>query len=121
MATTKTINIAGKQVNIAYCFGMDILFHGFTGMDFATYLTQTAAQKTTTPKDILYAILAAAMAYAEMNETETPITDKDILFHATQQEITDAFKDVVALYMEWHNLPAGEQADTKQEGNAGKN
>lgn len=121
MATTKTITIAGKQVNIAYCFGMDILFHGFTGMDFATYLTQTAAQKTTTPKDILYAILAAAMAYAEMNETEAPITDKDILFHASQQEITNAFKEVVAVYMEWHNLPAGEQADTKQEGNGGKN
>ena len=40
---------------------------------------------------------------------------------ASQQEITDAFKEVVALYMEWHNLPAGEQADTKQEGNGGKN
>lgn len=120
MATTKTINIAGKKVNIAYCFGMDILFHGFTGMDFTTYLTQTAAKKTTTPKDILYAILAAAMAHAEMTETEAQITDKDILFHATQQEITDAFKEVVELYMEWHNLPAGEQSD-KAEGNAGKN
>ena len=121
MATTKTINIAGKQVQIAYCFGMDILFHGFTGMDFATYLTQTAAQKTTTPKDILYAILAAAMAHAEMTNTEAGITDKDILFNSTPQEINAAFKEVVSLFMEWYKLPAGEQAETKQEGNAGKN
>jgi hypothetical protein len=28
---------------------------------------------------------------------------------------------VVALFMEWYKLPAGEQADTKQEGNTGKN
>jgi hypothetical protein len=121
MATTKTINIAGKQVQIAYCYATEVIFSDFTGMDFATYLNQTATQQTTTPKDILYAILAAAMAHAEMNDTEAQITDKDILFHATQQEITDAFKDVVALYMEWHNLPAGEQAETKQEGNGGKN
>ena len=121
MATTKTINIAGKQVNIAYCFGMDILFHGFTGMDFATYLTQTAAQQTTTPKDILYAILAAAMAHAEMTNTEAGITDKDILFNSTPQEINEAFKEVVAMFMEWYRLPATEQAETKQEGNGGKN
>ena len=121
MATTKTINIAGKQVQIAYCFGMDILFHGFTGMDFYTYLAQTNDRKTTSPKNLLYAILAAAMAHAEMTDTEAQITDKDILFHASQQEINAAFKEVVALFMEWYKLPAAEQADTKQEGNAGKN
>ena len=121
MATTKTVNIAGKQVNIAYCYATEVIFSDFTGMDFSTYLQQTATQQTTTPKDILYAILAAAMAYAEMTETETQITDKDILFNASQQEITDAFKEVVAMFMEWYRLPATEQADTKQEGNAGKN
>lgn len=120
MATTKTINIAGKQVNIAYCYATEVIFSDFTGMDFYTYLAQTNDKKSTTPKDLLYAILAAAMAYAEMTNTEAGITDKDILFNSTPQEINEAFKEVVALFMEWYKLPAGEQAD-KQEGNAGKN
>ena len=121
MATTKTINIAGKQVQIAYCYATEVIFSDFTGMDFSTYLQQTAAQQTTTPKDILYAILAAAMAHAEMTNTEAGITDKDILFNSTPQEINEAFKEVVSLFMEWYKLPAGEQAETKQEGNGGKN
>ena len=121
MATTKTINIAGKQVQIAYCYATEVIFSDFTGMDFYTYLAQTNNKKTTSPKDLLYAILAAAMAHAEMTNTEAGITDKDILFNASQQEITDAFKEVVALFMEWYKLPTGDQADTKQEGNAGKN
>ena len=120
MATTKTINIAGKQVNIAYCYATEVIFSDFTGMDFSTYLNQTAKQQTTTPKDILYAILAAAMAHAEMTNTEAGITDKDILFNSTPQEINEAFKEVVALFMEWYKLPTGEQAD-KAEGNEGKN
>ena len=59
MATTKTINIAGKQVQIAYCYATEVIFSDFTGMDFATYLGGGISS-------VLYGILIDSFGYVPM-------------------------------------------------------
>ena len=119
MAKTKEIKIAGKKVKIAYCYATEIAFHDLTGKDFATFLRTSVEEQNASPKEIMCSILAGIMAYYQSAEKESPITDKDLMFNASNEEITEAFKEIVVLFTEWYRLPTDEEP--KEKGSKGKN
>jgi hypothetical protein len=106
---TKTIKIAGKDVTLLYCFGTEITFHDLAGIEFKDFIQEAAVNKTSNPKNVIYAILAAALAYTESKGEEPQITDKELLFQATNEELTEALVEITKMFAKWYKLPLGEE------------
>lgn len=117
---TKQIKIAGKDVVLAYCIGTEILFHDLAGVEFKKFIQEVTEKKTTDPKNIIYAILAATMAYSQYKEIDEQINDKDLMFNATNEELIAAMMEITKMFMVWYKLPVGEEQKTKK-GPKGKN
>jgi len=98
---TKEITIAGKQVNLSYCYATEI---GFTD------IAETSLDKidTSNPKHIIALIMASILAYYQSKGEESPIKDNELMFNAEPEEITTAFVSVLELRMDWYKLPVGE-------------
>ena len=105
---TKTITIAGKQVNLAYCYDTEI---GFCD------ISETGIENIdiTNPKHVIALIMAAILAYYEGKKEECPIKDSEIMYDADPSEITDAFVAVMELRLAWYKLPTGEARDKTPE------
>ena len=124
---TKEITLLGKQVNLAYCYATEISFKLLAGQectDFVREVLEGLAQETPKMPDTrkaIYLIMAAMTAYYESQGQKNPIEDKDLIFHATPEEIGLAVGTVSALYIEFYNIPVGEPKDTPQSGDEEKN
>ena len=105
---TKTITIAGKLVNLAYCYATEIGFCDITE-------TSIANIDTTNPKHVIALIMAAFLAYYEGKKEECPIKASEIMYNADPSEITDAFIAVMELRLAWYKLPTGEPTDETPE------
>lgn len=121
MAIVKEVNIAGQQVKLAYCYATEIIFSDLTGKDFAAFMRTSSDNLALDPKNVLYAIIAAAMAYSESAGESCPISDKQIMFEATNEEVAAALKAVLDMFVEWYHLPVTEEKAAKKKGTKGKN
>ena len=117
---TKQVKIAGKDVTLAYCIGTEIAFHGMAGIEFKDFVQEAAVKKTSDPRYVIHAILAAAITYAQSKGIDEPITDKDLMFEATNEELTEALVEITKMFAEWYKLPLGEEQKAKK-GSKGKN
>lgn len=116
----KTVKLAGKKVHLHYSFATEIAFYDWAGIEIKDFIQEVAVNRTSNPKNVIYAILAAATAYSDSKGEEAQITDKELLFKASNEELTTALVEVTRLFAEWYHLPAGEQPK-KEEGQQGKN
>lgn len=108
----KEITIAGKQVAIAYCYATEINFQDLSGKTFRELIDES---ENPSSKDVVYAILAAAIACANANGKESPITDADIIYHAEPEEIVTAMAELMTLCAEWYRVPGGYQPQEADE------
>ena len=120
-----TITIAGKQVGIAYCFATEIAFRKYTGEDFNTYISTISQQASQGNVDVdaeksLYLILSAIMAYYNGRGEETPVKDTDLMYECSPQELITAYAEVMRLYREWYQIPAGEPEDRPAKDKGGR-
>jgi len=123
---SKEITICGKKVIMAYCYATEITFHSYTAKDFTAFINESFMQKNVSPKNVMYAILSAIIAYYEANGEDLPIVDHDLMYNATPEELKSAFFTLTELYKQWYQLPAGEQEkevadDTKKKKGRKKN
>jgi hypothetical protein len=122
----KEVTIAGKTVALAYCYATEIAFSDYTGQDINQFIASLMPDDdgnipTTDPKKVLYAILSAALTYAENMEQECPIKDTDLMYSAKPGELIEAFTAVIELRNEWYHVPEGEPKDKPSEGDDAKN
>ena len=121
----KEITIAGKQVTLAYCFATEISFKTLTDCDLNPFMVESVetlgADKMPDVKKRLCAILAAAIAYADSKNEESPIDDKLLMNEADPEEFNEAFGVVIGLWMQFYHIPTGEPQEKKQKGRARKN
>lgn len=123
---TKNIKIAGVEVTMAYCYATEIIYNNFTGEDLQTLIIKMAASskggEPVNPKNIMYVILSAVIAYYQSNGEDTPIADTDLMFKAEPGELISALTAVISLHSEWYNIPKGEPKDKKaKKGSKSKN
>ena len=116
----KTVKIAGKEVHLLYCYATEINFYDVAGIELKDFIQEAVVNKTSDPKNVIYAILAAASAYSQSKGEDLQITDKDLIFQASNDELSAALVEVTKLFAEWYHLPKGEQSQ-KEEGAQGKN
>lgn len=118
---TKTINICGKDVTLAYCYGTEISYKLLTEEDINDFVQEVLAALNAEPqrmpdvKKSVLLIIAAAMAYAESQGEKTPIADKDLMYHATPDELGTALGTVIALRVEFYHVPTDEAEAAQKE------
>lgn len=119
---TKNITICGKDVTLAYCYGTEISYKMLSDEDINDFVQEVIAALNAEPqrmpdiKKSVLLIIAAAMAYAESKGEKCPVADKDLMYHATPDELGTAIGTVIALRMEFYHVPTDEAEAAKKEG-----
>ena len=62
----------------------------------------------------IYLIIAAMTAYYESQGQKNPIEDKQLIYHATPDDVGLALGTIAGLYIEFYHIPVGEPEDKPQ-------
>ncbi len=127
MNKIEKINLCGKKVKIMYCAATETGYENLSGKSSQVFLPTVLERdengkvtKSEPPAAVLddYIKLALAgiiAAYASEGK-EPPVTGKDILYHATSEEITNLVGTIGKLRVAWYNVPDVVAPDKQQTG-----
>lgn len=111
---TKKIKIAGKDVNLAYCFATEVNFKLLADSEINDFIIEVAEAITATPQRLpdirksIFLIIASAQSYYNAQDEEMKIIDKDLLFKAKPIELGTAIGTILALRSNFYKTPEGE-------------
>lgn len=112
---TKEITLLGKQITLAYCFGTEISYKLLADEECTDFIKEVIIglndQKEPDRRKSIYLIMSAMTAYYESQNQENPIEDKELIFHATPDELGLAVGTIAGLYIEFYKIPVGEPKD----------
>lgn len=115
---TKEITILDKKVNLAYCYGTEISYKLLADEECTEFIREVIAsiQSKQNPdaRKSIYLIIAAMTAYYESQNQENPIEDKELIYHATPEDIGLAIGTIAGLYIKFYKIPVGEPEDKPQ-------
>jgi hypothetical protein len=113
----KEITLCGKQVTLAYCYGTEISYKLLADQECTEFVREVlqglAENKMPDSRKAIYLIMSAMTAYYESKNQENPIEDKELIFHATPDDIGLAVGTIAGLYIEFYKIPVGEPEDKK--------
>jgi hypothetical protein len=113
----KEINIMGKQVTLAYCYGTEISYKLMADEECTDFIAEVlkCLQENRMPdsRKAIYLIMSAMTAFYESQNQKNPIEDKELIFHASPEDIGLAIGTIAALYIEFYKIPVGEPEDKK--------
>lgn len=113
----KEITLCGKQVTLAYCYGTEISYKLLAEEECTEFVREVlqglAENKMPDSRKAIYLIMSAMTAYYESKNQENPIEDKELIFHATPDDIGLAVGTIAGLYIEFYKIPVGEPEDKK--------
>ena len=129
---TKEITLCGKQVTLAYCYATEISYKILSDEDvisFGKEITEKIQHEQMPDiRKTIYLILASMQSYYDSlpagqdgQKPQSPVTDHDLMYHCTPQEIGQALGTVLGLRGQFYHIPADEPKDKPEEGNAPKN
>ena len=114
----KEINIMGKQVTLAYCYGTEISYKLLADEECTDFIVEVlkCLQENRMPDSskAIYLIMSAMTAFYESQSQKNPIEDKELIFHASPEDIGLAIGTIAALYIEFYKIPVGEPEDKKK-------
>jgi len=109
---TKEITLLGKQITLAYCFGTEISYKLLADEECTDFIKEVIIglndKKEPDRRKSIYLIMSAMTAYYESQNQENPIEDKELIFHATPDELGLAVGTIAGLYIEFYKIPVGE-------------
>ena len=127
MNKIETITLCGKKVKIMYCAatetGYEIMAEKSSQVFLPTILERDENGKVTkaeppaaTLDDYIKLALAGIVAAyeSEGENKKPPVTSKDILYHATSEEVTNLVATIGKLRKEWYNVPDVVELDKQQ-------
>ena len=115
----KEIELLGKKVTLAYCFGTEISYKLLAEQECTDFVREVLAglaqeqPKMPDTRKSIYLIMSAMTAYYESNGEKNPIEDKELIFHATPDDIGLAIGTIARMYIEFYKIPIGEPEDKK--------
>ena len=122
---TKEITICGKQVTLAYCYATEISYKILSDediIDFGQEIVEKIQQDQMPDiRKTIFLIVASMQSYYESKGEQCPITDKDLMYECTPQEIGVALGTIIGLRSQFYHVPSDEPQDKPEEGNATKN
>ena len=118
MINEKTIKLCGKDVRLLYCAATENGFEQISGKSINDINFKSQDDITR------LAVAAILAAYSRTNE-DAPVTSNEILYETNSKELTELFKALLELRMEWYDLPkvVKEEVEKEQEasGDGSKN
>ncbi len=112
---TKEITLLGKQVTLAYCFGTEISYKLLADEECTDFVKEVIIglkdKKEPDRRKSIYLIMSAMTAYYESQNQENPIEGKELIFHATPDELGLAVGTIAGLYIKFYKIPVGEPED----------
>ena len=133
MNKIETITLCGKKVKIMYCAatetGYEIVADKSSQVFLPTILERDENGKITkaeppaaTLDDYIKLALAGIVAAYESEDEnkKPPVTSKDILYHATSEEVTNLVATIGKLRKEWYNVPDVVASEQQQPTNGGE-
>ena len=122
---TKEITICGKQVTLAYNYATEISYKILSDediIDFGQEIVEKIQQDQMPDiRKTIFLIVASMQSYYESKGEQCPITDKDLMYECTPQEIGVALGTIIGLRSQFYHVPSDEPQDKPEEGNATKN
>ena len=123
---TKEITLCGKQVTLAYCFATEISYKILSDEDVTDFITEVAVaiQDKKRMPDIrksIFLVLASMQSYYESKDEQAPITDKQLMYDSTQEELGTALGVVIGLRTNFYHIPKDEPDDKPKESSEEKN
>lgn len=116
----KELTIAGKQVTLAYCYATELAYKDYTNEDITDFIPEiinsTQAGQMPDTKKSIYLILSAIMAAAQSKNEESAITDKELMFEASPEDMGNALASIIMLRLKFYNIPLGEPKDKPAKG-----
>ena len=104
---------------MAYCFGTEISYKLLAEQECTDFVREVLAglaqeqPKMPDTRKSIYLIMSAMTAYYESNGEKNPIEDKELIFHATPEDIGLAIGTIARMYIEFYKIPIGEPEDKK--------
>ena len=114
------VTLAGKPVNLGYCYATEIAYKDLSGEDIATIIQETIACVDAKParmpdaKRSIYLVLSAVMAYYQSQDEDAPIKDTDLMNDTTPLELGTALGTIITRWAKFYNIPKGEPEDKPQ-------
>ena len=112
---TKEITICGKQVTLAYCYATEISYKILSDEDIIDFGQEIVEkiQREQMPdiRKTIYLILAATNAYYEGKGEKAPVSDKELMYECTPQEIGQALGVIIGLRSQFYQVPTDEPKD----------
>lgn len=112
---TKEITLCGKQVTLAYCYATEISYKTLSDEDIINFnqeiVEKIQHEQMPDIRKTIFLILASLMSYYESKDEQCPITDKELMYECTPQEIGKALGTLLGLRVEFYHIPAGEPKD----------
>ena len=116
--TTKEITILDQKVTLAYCYGTEISYKLLADEECTEFIREVIAsiqsKKMPDARKSIYLIIAAMTAYYESQGQKNPIEDKQLIYHATPDDVGLALGTIAGLYIEFYHIPVGEPEDKPQ-------
>jgi hypothetical protein len=116
----KELTIAGKQVTLAYCYATELAYKDYTNEDITDFIPEiinsTQAGQMPDTKKSIYLILSAIMAAAQSKDEEPAISDKELMFEASPEDMGNALASIIMLRLKFYNIPLGEPKDKPSKG-----
>lgn len=107
---------------MAYCYATEISYKILSGEDVTDFIIESAPlidnNRMPDIRNTIFLILAALQAYYESKEMQAPITDKQLMYECTPQEIGEALGVILGLRAQFMNIPIGDPEDKPQESDA---
>ena len=117
---TKEITICGKQVMLAYCYATEISYKILSDEDIIDFgqeiVEKIQHEQMPDIRRTIYLIIASMQSYYESKGETCPITDKELMYECTPQEIGQALGIIIGLRQMFYHVPVGEPEDKEPKG-----
>ena len=122
---TKEIKLCGKQVTLAYNYATEISYKILSDEDIIDFGQEVVEkiQQNQMPdiRKTIFLIIASMQSYYESKGEQCPITDKELMYECTPQEIGVALGTIIGLRSQFYHVPSDEPEDKPAEGKEEKN
>lgn len=112
---TKEITICGKQVTLAYCYATEISYKILSNEDIIDFgqevIEKIQHEQMPDIRKTIFLILASMNAYYESKGEKAPVSDKELMYECTPQEIGQALGVIIGLRSQFYHVPTDEPED----------
>jgi hypothetical protein len=122
---TKEITICGKHVTLAYCYATEISYKILSDEDIIDFgqevVEKIRHEQMPDIRKTIFLIIASMQSYYESKGEQCPVTDKELMYECTPQEIGMALGVIIGLRSQFYHVPSDEPEDKPAEGKEEKN